>query len=133
MGLNERTCANHWIDHDVRHWKKLRAVHSPMALHVPHLWWLHDRGRHAVPLCVAVRPDDAWFLTMRERAIIKQRMIVHREGGDQVTFSIPQLKEAMLDPKTWLVGSFGFLVTMSGPVIIVSCACADYSYLANQT
>ncbi|PWY63041.1 putative allantoate permease [Aspergillus eucalypticola CBS 122712] len=79
-------------------------------------------------------PDNAWFLTMRERAIIKQRMMVHREGGDQVTFSIPQLKEAMLDPKTWLVGSFGFLVTMSGPVIIfASLVISDIGYDKYET
>jgi len=42
-----------------------------------------------------------------------------REGGDQTSFSTAQLKEALTDPKAILIGVFGFLVTMSAPVIVV--------------
>lgn len=40
-----------------------------------------------------------------------------REGGDKTSFSNSQLKEALLDLKTWLVFSFGVLVTMPSPVL----------------
>lgn len=64
-------------------------------------------------------PGDAWFLTAREKEVLKLRMAGDREGGDRTNFSIPQLREAMLDVKSWFTFSFGILVTMQSPVLIV--------------
>lgn len=65
-------------------------------------------------------PDQAWFLTAREKEVLIARMALDREGGDKTNFSIPQMKEALLDPKAWLVFAFGVLVTMNSPVLTVN-------------
>ncbi|KAE8378636.1 major facilitator superfamily domain-containing protein [Aspergillus bertholletiae] len=62
-------------------------------------------------------PEDAWFLNAREKEVLRQRMAQDHEGGDKTSFSIPQLKETLLDPKAWLVFWFGVLVTMQSPVL----------------
>lgn len=62
-------------------------------------------------------PKNAWFLNSREKEVLALRMAEDREGGDKTSFSIPQLKETMLDPKAWAVFWFGVLVTMQSPVL----------------
>lgn len=47
------------------------------------------------------------------------RMQADNEGGDFTRFSVAQLREAMLDVKSWLVFGFGLLVTMQSPVLTV--------------
>ncbi|KAL4895504.1 major facilitator superfamily domain-containing protein [Aspergillus ambiguus] len=62
-------------------------------------------------------PDDAWFLTKREKEVLKLRMVADREGGDFTRFSWMQLKEAAFDIKSWFVFAFGLLVTMQSSVL----------------
>ncbi|KAG2417292.1 hypothetical protein HFD88_008511 [Aspergillus terreus] len=62
-------------------------------------------------------PDDAWFLTPREKEVLRLRMAADREGGDFTRFSLAQLKEAAFDVKSWFVFAFGLLVTMQSPVL----------------
>ncbi len=62
-------------------------------------------------------PSDAWFLSPHEKHVLSLRMAKDREGGDKTSFSLPQLKETMLDPKAWCVFWFGVLVTMQSPVL----------------
>ncbi|KAK7973564.1 Alpha/Beta hydrolase protein [Apiospora arundinis] len=62
-------------------------------------------------------PKDCWFLTPREKEVLSLRMAQDREGGDKTSFSVPQLKEALSDPKAWFVFAFGVLVTMQSPVL----------------
>jgi MFS family permease len=62
-------------------------------------------------------PKDAWFLNAREKQVLSLRLAQDREGGDKTSFSLAQLKEAMLDPKAWMVFWFGVLVTMQSPVL----------------
>ncbi|KAJ5123146.1 hypothetical protein N7448_009243 [Penicillium atrosanguineum] len=62
-------------------------------------------------------PKDAWFLNAREKEVLSLRLAQDREGGDKTSFSLAQLKEAMLDPKAWMVFWFGVLVTMQSPVL----------------
>jgi MFS family permease len=62
-------------------------------------------------------PKDAWFLNAREKEVLSLRLAQDREGGDKTSFSLTQLKEAMLDPKAWMVFWFGVLVTMQSPVL----------------
>ncbi|KAL4881242.1 major facilitator superfamily domain-containing protein [Aspergillus karnatakaensis] len=62
-------------------------------------------------------PQDAWFLTPREKQVLSLRMQKDREGGDKTSFSMQQLRETMLDPKAWCVFWFGVLVTMQSPVL----------------
>jgi sugar phosphate permease len=65
-------------------------------------------------------PKDAWFLNAREKEVLSLRMAKDREGGDKTSFSVRQLREALLDPKAWFVFWFGVLVTMQSPVLTVS-------------
>ncbi|KAJ6036782.1 hypothetical protein N7540_001061 [Penicillium herquei] len=62
-------------------------------------------------------PSDAWFLNERERVVLSLRLAKDRDGGDKTAFSIAQLKEALMDPKAWVVFWFGVLVTMQSPVL----------------
>ncbi|KAK7916899.1 hypothetical protein PG985_010507 [Apiospora marii] len=62
-------------------------------------------------------PGDCWFLSPREKKVLSLRMARDREGGDRTSFSVPQLREALLDPKAWFVFAFGVLVTMQSPVL----------------
>lgn len=71
-------------------------------------------------LVIPFNPETAWFLTEKERGIVKMRMKMDREGGDQTNFSNSQLREALLDPKTWIILLFGFLSTMASFVLTVS-------------
>jgi hypothetical protein len=64
-------------------------------------------------------PNDAWFLNAREKEVLSMRMARDREGGDKTSFSVRQLREALLDIKTWFVFAFGVLVTMQSPVLTV--------------
>ena len=64
-------------------------------------------------------PKDAWFLNAREKEVLSMRMARDREGGDKTSFSPRQLREALLDVKTWFVFGFGVLVTMQSPVLTV--------------
>lgn len=64
-------------------------------------------------------PNDAWFLNAREKEVLSMRMAKDREGGDKTSFSMRQLREAMLDSKAWFVFAFGVLVTMQSPVLTV--------------
>lgn len=69
-------------------------------------------------------PNDAWFLNTREKEVLSMRMAKDREGGDKTSFSVRQLREALLDIKTWFVFAFGVLVTMQSPVLTVrKCPC----------
>lgn len=65
-------------------------------------------------------PKEAWFLTERQKQVLSMRMAKDREGGDKKSFSTAQLKEALMDVKTWFAFWFGILVTMQSPVLTVS-------------
>ena len=62
-------------------------------------------------------PNDAWFLNEREKVVLSLRLANDREGGDKTAFSMSQLREALQDPKAWVVFWFGVLVTMQSPVL----------------
>lgn len=64
-------------------------------------------------------PDKAWFLTKREKQIVKDRMERDRKGGDKARLSLPQIKETVFDLKSWFILIFGVLSTLTSPVIIV--------------
>lgn len=64
-------------------------------------------------------PEDAWFLTEREKQVLIERMAADREGGDKTNFSLSQLKEALTDAKAWFAFAFGVLVTMQSSVLTV--------------
>jgi hypothetical protein len=67
-------------------------------------------------------PESAWFLNSQERLIATQRLQAETEGGDQTNFSIPQLKETVMDIRAYLSFLFGVLITLPSPVIAVSFA-----------
>ena len=51
------------------------------------------------------------------------RMAEDSEGGDKTPYSVCQLREALLNIKTWVVFAFGVLVTMQSPVLTVHLPC----------
>ncbi|KAK5137358.1 hypothetical protein LTR08_008936 [Meristemomyces frigidus] len=62
-------------------------------------------------------PNDAWFLNARQKHVLSLRMVQDREGGDKTDFSWSQVREALLDVKSWFVFGFGVLVTMQSAVL----------------
>ncbi|KAL5410026.1 hypothetical protein PMIN04_010796 [Paraphaeosphaeria minitans] len=62
-------------------------------------------------------PKDAWFLTAREKEVLALRKAEDNEGGDKTNFSSQQLRETLLDTKSWVIFAFGVLVTMQSPVL----------------
>ncbi|KAF2090237.1 putative allantoate permease [Saccharata proteae CBS 121410] len=62
-------------------------------------------------------PDNAWFLSAREKQILAARLARDHEGGDKTNFSLPQLKEALTDVRSWFSFAFGVLVCMQSPVL----------------
>jgi sugar phosphate permease len=64
-------------------------------------------------------PKDAWFLTAREKEVLALRKADDNEGGDKTNFSMQQLRETLLDKKSWFIFAFGVLVTMQSPVLTV--------------
>ncbi|CAO2654488.1 Nn.00g112210.m01.CDS01 [Neocucurbitaria sp. VM-36] len=62
-------------------------------------------------------PRDAWFLNAQEKEVLSLRMAKDREGGDKTSFSVRQLREALMDVKTWFAFAFGVLVCMQSPVL----------------
>lgn len=70
-------------------------------------------------LAMPSTPDKAWFLTKREKQVVKDRMERDREGGDKARLSLTQIKETLFDLKSWFILIFGVLFTLTSPVIIV--------------
>lgn len=68
-------------------------------------------------LAMPAGPATAWFLSPEERIIASKRLASQHDGGDKLSFSMVQFKEACLDIKTFHVFMFGVLVTMSSPVL----------------
>jgi hypothetical protein len=64
-------------------------------------------------------PDKAWFMTPREREVLKLRLLSMRDGGDKTNFSLSQLKEALTDIKSYFAFFFSVFITMQTPVAIV--------------
>lgn len=62
---------------------------------------------------------DSWFLSPREKEILVARMAADREGGDRSNFSVSQLKEGLMDIKSWFVFAFGLLTTLNSSPLTV--------------
>ncbi|CAI9631613.1 mfs general substrate transporter [Alternaria burnsii] len=59
----------------------------------------------------------AWFLTERERAIATERLAVDRATRDRSSFDTTQLKEAFIDPRTWLYALMALCITLPTPIV----------------
>jgi ACS family allantoate permease-like MFS transporter len=59
----------------------------------------------------------AWFLTERERAIATERLAVDRATRDRSSFDTTQLKEAFVDPRTWLYALMALCITLPTPIV----------------
>ena len=64
-------------------------------------------------------PDSAWFFTAEERAAASKRLASEHDGVDKTNFSPAQLKEACLNPKTFLTFLFGLLICTPSAVLTV--------------
>jgi hypothetical protein len=47
-------------------------------------------------------------------------MALDKDGGDKTNFSKAQVKETLLDIRSWFVFFFGVLTTLQSPVLTVS-------------
>ncbi|KAJ5639048.1 uncharacterized protein N7484_006910 [Penicillium longicatenatum] len=66
---------------------------------------------------VPTGPEKAWFLSTREREVLLARMALDKDGGDKTNFSKAQMKETLLDIRSWFVFFFGVLTTLQSPVL----------------
>ncbi|KAK8023314.1 hypothetical protein PG991_006553 [Apiospora marii] len=94
-----------------------RTSHDTLAHAIPRVRRADRGGGGRLLSAHARRAGDCWFLSPREKKVLSLRMARDREGGDRTSFSVPQLREALLDPKAWFVFAFGVLVTMQSPVL----------------
>lgn len=79
-------------------------------------------------------PASACFLTAEERHIAARRLASQHDGGDKISFSWPQFKEACFDLKTFHVFMFGLLVTMCSPVLtFASLVIKNLGYTSSET
>lgn len=67
-----------------------------------------------------VMPVDtttAWFLNAHERRIATERLALDRETRDRSEFNMAQVKEAVLDPATWLYFLMAFFICLPSPIL----------------
>jgi hypothetical protein len=57
-------------------------------------------------------PTEAWFLSSQHRIWAVKRMRAAQTGIENTQFKAYQVKEALLDPKTWLLVISAFCITI---------------------
>ncbi|KAJ0281129.1 hypothetical protein Brms1b_011696 [Colletotrichum noveboracense] len=65
-----------------------------------------------VGVCLPDNPVRARFITPRERFVAIERLRADQLGIENKTFSPPQLRETLRDPKTWLMFLFNIWVSI---------------------
>jgi ACS family allantoate permease-like MFS transporter len=84
-------------------------------------------------ICFAIfMPVDtttAWFLNPEEKRIATERLALDRATRDRAQFDIDQVKEALLDPQTWLLFLMGLFICIPSPILKVSNAIFGESLL----
>ncbi len=74
-------------------------------------------------LFMFVMPVDtttAWFLNEPERRIATERLALDRETRDRSEFNMAQVKEAVLDPGSWLYFLMAFFICLPSPILKVT-------------
>lgn len=76
-----------------------------------------------VGVCFAIfMPTDtttAWFLNPDERRIATERLALDRATRDRSTFDWGQVKEALMDPQTWLLFLEGLFICIPSAILKV--------------
>ncbi|CAH0047051.1 unnamed protein product [Clonostachys solani] len=62
-------------------------------------------------------PSSAWFLKEHERKIAVERLALDRATRDRSEFNVSQMKEAFLDPRTWLYCSMALFICIPTPIV----------------
>ncbi|KAI5478460.1 allantoate permease [Pseudohyphozyma bogoriensis] len=80
-------------------------------------------------------PSTAWWLTMREKVIAIRRTESNRTGMESQTFKLSQVKEAAMDPKTYLFFLIAFLLNIpnGGLITFNSIVIATLGFTTKQT
>lgn len=65
-------------------------------------------------------PSSAWFLNERERELATKRLALDRATRDRAEFNNAQLKEALLEPRTYLYFLMALCITLTTPILKVS-------------
>ncbi len=74
-------------------------------------------------LVIFIMPIDtttAWFLNENERRIATERLALDRETRDRSEFNMAQVKEALIDPASWLYFLMAFFICLPSPILKVS-------------
>lgn len=69
--------------------------------------------------CVPSDPTKAWFFTEDEKRVAIERLALDRATRDRSAFTPPQMKEALLDVKVWLVFGMALFITIPSPILKV--------------
>jgi MFS family permease len=64
-------------------------------------------------------PSTAWFLKEHERKVAVERLALDRATRDRNDFNVAQAKEAVLDPRTWLLCSMALFICLPTPIVKV--------------
>lgn len=75
--------------------------------------------------------STAWFLNENERRIATERLALDRETRDRSEFNMDQVKEALVDPATWLYFLMAFFICIPSPILKVNLAHPDRSGRSN--
>lgn len=65
-------------------------------------------------------PSNAWFLNEHERELATKRLALDRVTRDRAEFNNAQLKEALLEPRTYLYFLMALCITLTTPILKVS-------------
>lgn len=68
-------------------------------------------------------PAKAWFLKEHERKVAVERLAQDRATRDRSDFNMAQAKEAVLDPRTWLLCSMALFICIPTPIVKVRVIC----------
>ena len=64
-------------------------------------------------------PSKAWFLKEPERKVAVERLALDRATRDRRDFKMGQAKEALLDPRTWLLAAMALFICLPTPIVKV--------------
>ena len=75
------------------------------------------------------QPSTAWFLKEHERKLAAERLALDRNTKDRSDFNWAQVREAFVDPRTWLYCAMALFICLPTPIVKV---CLIWDYLGDK-
>lgn len=69
--------------------------------------------------CVPADGSQAWFFTEKQKRIAVERLALDRATRDKSEFNPAQMKEALLEPRTWLLCGMALFICIPSPILKV--------------